>query len=288
MSLSATDVPSPSRQAGGSFASVRLARLRRWERPLLHGALLASIIWVALIALGRFELGSDARAYWLTGSIPWYSVGYAELGAYTYSPAFAEALSPFVQLPWPAFAAIWASLLLVSLFVLGGRWTWALLFMPPVAFELYAGNVHLLLAGAIVIGFRHPAAWSFVLLTKVTPGIGLVWFALRREWRALLIAVGATAAIVAVSYALDPGAWLRWVEYLGSATGVSVTYPHLAIPLVVRLPISALVVAWGALTDRRWTVPVAAMLALPVIWPGSLAMLVGLIPLQRRATPSRP
>jgi len=39
-----------------------------------------------------------------------------------------------------------------------------------------------LLAVAIAVGFRYPAAWALVLITKVTPGIGLVWFAVRREW----------------------------------------------------------------------------------------------------------
>ena len=63
----------------------------------------------------------------------------------------------------------------------------------PVLFEFYLGNVHLLLALAIVLGFRWPAAWAFVLLTKITPGIGLLWFAVRREWRSLAIALGATA-----------------------------------------------------------------------------------------------
>ena len=43
---------------------------------------------------------------------------------------------------------------------------------------------------AIVLGFRWPFTWAFVLLTKVTPGVGLLWFAVRREWRSLAIALG--------------------------------------------------------------------------------------------------
>ena len=38
--------------------------------------------------------------------------------------------------------------------------------------ELAGGNIHLLLAAAIVLGFRWPATWSLVLLTKVTPVSG--------------------------------------------------------------------------------------------------------------------
>ena len=81
-----------------------------------------------------------------------------------------------------------------------------LLAFPFVAVELTGGNIHLLLAAAIVAEFRWPAAWSFVLLTKVTPGIGLLWFAVRREWRPLMIALGATAAIAGLTFIIVPGA----------------------------------------------------------------------------------
>ena len=80
------------------------------------------------------------------------------------------------------------------------------------AAELAGGNISLLLAVAIVVGFRWPAAWALILLTKVSPGIGLLWFAVRREWRNLAIALGATAAVVAVSAVIMPGAWLEWLE----------------------------------------------------------------------------
>jgi hypothetical protein len=262
------------------------ARLTRWQRPLLHGALLASAIWVALIALGWFELGTDVRAYWLTRSEPWYGNELATLGAFTYSPAIGQLLAPFVALPWPIFAAGFAALSLAALFAIGRGWTWALLLLPVTLFELYAGNIHLLLTLAIVVGFRYPAAWAFVLLTKVTPGVGLLWFVVRREWRPLAIALGTTAAIVAVSAVLDPGAWARWFEFLGASTATPVGYPHVDVPLIVRLPIAAVIVVWGALTDRPWVVPVAGLVALPVIWPGSFVMLLGIIPLWRHAEAS--
>jgi hypothetical protein len=141
--------------------------------------------------------------------------------------------------------------------------------------------VHLLMAAAIAIGFRHPWAWSFVLLTKVTPGIGLLWFALRREWRALAIAVGATIGVSAVSIVVAPGLWRGWLEVLvaNAAQPSDLSIPP---PLVIRLPVAVLVVAWGALTDRPWTVPVAAMLALPILWPHGLVVALGAVPLVRQ------
>jgi hypothetical protein len=45
-------------------------------------------------------------------------------------------------------------------------------------------------------------------------------------------------------------------------------------------------VVWGARTNRRWTVPVAGMLALPALWYGGLAMLLAAIALQGPAKPA--
>ena len=76
----------------------------------------------------------------------------------------------------------------------------------PIPFEIVSGNVHLLYAAVIVAGFRLSAAWALPLLTKVTPGIGLVWFLVRREWRPLAVAFGVTVAVAAVSFVLDTDA----------------------------------------------------------------------------------
>ena len=59
--------------------------------------------------------------------------------------------------------------------------------LPPVAVELYHGNI-LLLAAAIALGMRY-RAWACVPLTKVTRGVGLVLFAVRWEWRRLSLAL---------------------------------------------------------------------------------------------------
>ena len=130
-----------------------------------------------------------------------------------------------------------------------------------------------------MVGFRHPWTWAFVILTKITPGIGLLWFVLRREWRQLGIALGATAAIVAVSYLLMPGAWQDWIALLAANTGKGGTWAAVPIPLVIRLPIGVLLLIWGAPRNQRWVVPIAAMLALPALWYGSLSMVLGVIPL---------
>jgi hypothetical protein len=141
--------------------------------------------------------------------------------------------------------------------------------------------VHLLYAAAIVVGFRYPATWALMLLTKVTPGVGLLWFAVRREWRALLIALGATAIIVAVSYVISPGIWRQWFDLLTAhAARPTPVLASIGVPLVVRLPVAAVIVIWGARTGRPWVLPIAVYLAQPTVWLASLSILIAMLPLR--------
>lgn len=243
------------------------------------------LFWLVFFVVGPTipnGFGFDARAYWGFPRDPIYA-GSGTANGYTiyrYSPAFIPILQLFTLIPWPVFAALWAALLFAIYLWMSGRSWLPLLAFPPILFELYMGNIHLLLAAAVVLGFRWPAAWSFVLLTKVTPGIGLLWFAVRREWRSLAIALGATLAIVAVGVVVAPAAWAGWLRSLRE-TSPSVSDNVIAIPLLVRLVASASLVVFGALTNRRWTVVVATTLALPTLWTHGLAALVGVVALRR-------
>jgi hypothetical protein len=273
----------------------------RFQRPAVSievvGIAAAVGIWIVVMAFGEpwsrlLITGQDARCYWVPGfDAPYALSEWTAPIAYVYSPAFLQLLAPLKVLAWEPFLGIWTVLLLLAVRFLSGPRLFALALVVAVP-ELIGGNIHLLVAVAIVIGFRYPAAWSLILLTKITPGIGLLWFAVRREWRSLGIALGATAAIAAVSLAIDPRAWLEWLGVIGASVGkTSGTWAALPIPLWFRLPIAAAVVGWGARTDRRWVVPVAAMLALPALWYGGLAILLAVIPLRdprRNAFWSRP
>jgi len=169
------------------------------------------------------------------------------------------------------------------LWMSGRSWYWVLP-LPPVLFDIIVGNVHILYAAAIVLGFRFPWTWSLMLLTKVTPGIGLLWFAVRREWRALAIALAVTAAIVALSWLMVPDLWRQWLDLLLAHEQGDV--PPLALvraPLWMRLAVAAVVIVWGALTDRPWVLPIALLIAQPVIWLAGLSILVGILPLRGAA-----
>ena len=110
--------------------------------------------------------------------------------------------------------------------------------------------------------------------------------------RARPITAAVTTVIVGASMALfGVGVWQEWIRLLATSAESPRTYTYLGVappPLLVRLPLALVVVAWGALTNRRWTVPVAAFLALPVIWPSGFALLAAVPPLvindRRRAT----
>jgi hypothetical protein len=247
----------------------------------LAGLLFAGYLFV-VVAPQAGTVGFDAFAYWHLDIEHPYELAAGHFGAFTYTPVFARLFAPFTLLSWPVFFTLWSALLLGSLIWLGWRRALLVLAFPPVAVELYHGNIHLLMAAAIALGFRYPAAWSFVLLSKVTPGVGLVWFLVRREWRSLVIALAATAAIAMVSFAIDSRLWFEWLN--GAILRVAaegVGQPTLPIPLALRLPAAALLVAWGGLTDRRWTVPAAAALALPVPWFSGLAILAAIPALDR-------
>ena len=199
---------------------------QQWRLALIGiGGLAAGIILAASITsahdfyAGNFMSGQDAHAYWgaVRTTMP-YGEHAGAYGAYLYSPAFIQILQPVLALSWTQFLGLWTMMLIGVLLVLTGPVLFALV-MPIVFFELWGGNIHLLLALTIVLGFRYPAVWGFALLTKVTPGVGLLWFAARREWRALAIATGVTAAVVAVSWLMDPTAWMAWIDMLIRAPG---------------------------------------------------------------------
>ncbi|HET9346877.1 MAG TPA: glycosyltransferase family 87 protein [Candidatus Limnocylindrales bacterium] len=281
-----TTAPAASTASPSLRARLAGIRLETFETPPWVGVVVAVAAWSLIVWFsepwGRlWGTGQDARCYYqATLADPYLHSEWNDPIAYVYSPAFLQLVSPLTALPWQAFMAVWTGVLIGAVrFLTGPRLLAAGLLFPFTLMEVAGGNVSLLLAVAIVVGFRWPAAWSIVLLTKITPGIGLLWFAVRREWRHLAIALGATAAIVAVSALLLPQQWRDWVDVVIANAGKGGTWASVPVPLWVRLPIAIAVVVWGARTDRAWTVPVSAMLALPALWYGGISMLLAVIPL---------
>jgi hypothetical protein len=260
-------------------------------RDTLVALSLAAIVfgWLWLQLQGTFFY--DARAYWALDYDNLYAgslVG--RLGTYLYSPAFAQAMWPLTLLPWQVYAALWSALNLAVLVWMTRPFLAALLlFVPfsPVTDEITTGNLHLLLAAALVLSFRYPSAYSLPLLTKITPGVGVLWFLGAQKWRAFLVALGTTVAIAAVSFVIGVGQWLDWLGLLRASSGVAVPGSIGVIPgpLWLRVAAAAVLVLVGGRLGWKWTVPVAATLALPVTWSSGLSILVALVPLYRDRLP---
>jgi hypothetical protein len=186
-------------------------------------------------------------------------------------------MAPLSLVPFPLFVVTWIGMSTAICVWLVRPWPWAVpMLLLPILYEILVGNIHFLLAATIVLGFRAPAALAFGILTKITPGIGVLWFAVRREWRAMFVVIAATAAIVGVSFALSPTAWADWIAFLiGSPSRSELLLPRMA------LGVSLVVV--GAATGRRWLVPIAVFISLPVVWINSWVILLAVIRLRDRA-----
>jgi hypothetical protein len=249
--------------------------LVRRRRQIDIALRLAFVVVLVVFTIFRPTTAGDAHAYWAVNPADPYTRPIATPDAFTYPPPAALFFSILGRLPFEIFQAAWTLLIGFALLWLTGPWALLFMVIPVVASDLYLGNIHVLLGAAVVLSFRWPAAWAVPLLTKPTCGVGLLWFVARGEWRRLATALVVTALIAALTAVIAPDLWPKWVAYVldtGVSPNVGTAY-WVPLPLLVRVPAAALLVVWGARTDRRWTLPTAAMLALPVLWLVGLAML---------------
>jgi hypothetical protein len=222
--------------------------------------------------------GQDSHAYWLAAQAELvYSRPAGMLDAYLYSPVFLTLIKPLTWLPWPVFLAAW-TLLLLAIVVwlvrpLSRRWAipLAVCCLP----EVLVSNIFLLLALAAVVGMRWPAAWAFPILTKVTMGVGMLWYAARGEWWSLIKGIGVTVLIVSVAYAVDPPSWQAWLHFLFSNRDGTKD----GLPLFVLRCLGAVVlVVVGARLNWAWLLAPAMLLASPVLVSIVPAALLAAIP----------
>lgn len=262
---------------GGYLPRIGALARSRAARTIALGVL------VGYWALLQIPGASDAHNIWMLDLADPYRAPWGAPDSFVFSPPAALAIAPFTELPFPIFyKLLLAANLLAMAWLLGGVGAALALLLPPVQVELQTGNIHLLMAASIVLGFRSSAAWAGLILTKVTPAIGLLWFAARREWRPLLTAVGSTAAIAVVTWVFFPKLWADWIDLLvASSTVVIVNFTVVQVPIFVRLPVAAGIAVIAGWRGERWLVPVAVLIALPAIWVGALTILLAVIPLIR-------
>ncbi len=253
------------------------SRLKLAGDALTLLGIIAAIYYWSFLTLNRGN-PADALTYYgvrLDNLYGGWHLGGQE--SFQYSPAFAQLIGVVRALPVDAFVAVWRGISFVLLVWIAGPFTLPVMLLPPVASELNAGNVNIILAAAIAAGFRWPGLWCLVLLTKVTPAVGLLWFVFRREWRKLAIAIGTTAAIALVSFAIAPGQWFGWINLFIQHRGDSTASDPYFIALSIRLPASVVVIVVAALPRMRWLVPVASTMAAPNVYFPTQSMATGAI-----------
>jgi hypothetical protein len=187
---------------------------------------------------------------------------------YRYSPAFYWATLPLRALPWELFLAIWTTAHLAAIVWLG-PWTILLAFD-----DVVRGNITTFLAAALVFALRGRVwMWATVFLTKVTPGVGILYHAGKHEWRAVVVGIGVTAGVVAVGTFINADLWADWFRSLRVAADNYQTIDALA-PLPVRLAVGAALCLFGA--RWIWLLPLGMIIAMPGLWPSSFALLAAL------------
>lgn len=256
-----------------------------WKRDAIRdGYILAASLWTLAIAVGVVPPGLDASGFYEhSWPNPYGMTEYGAPGGFFYSPPVALLFGVLTTFGLGVFSATLTGLGFLALYAVAGRWAWALLFFPPVWWDLAGGNISILIGAAVTIGATRPGLFAIPLLTKVTPGLTVLWFAFRREWRQLAIALGVVGAVCAVSFVIAPRLWSEWITVLMANEGYTGPgFFTIPIPLMPRLAVAVVLVGWGALTDRRWVLPVAAWLATPVLWYTVAATLVAVVYGRRR------
>jgi len=257
--------------------------LERWRSPIRLGLSAIGVVMLALV----FSVpgpGFDFYAYWAVDPVDPYRIADG-LGAFHYAPPVIWLAAPFKLLTFDVGYVVWTVLMAGLLVWMTRSWALAWCAFPPVASELYHGNIDLLLAAALVVGFRVSSAWVLLPITKVTTGINLLWPVLRRDGRAIATVALLGAAIIGASLLIQGiDIWRAWIEHLivrmgrPEAGGALIDFS-----LWLRLPIAIAVMVSASITARRWLVPIAVVLAMPLLWFHSLAALVAIQPLWRSA-----
>lgn len=250
--------------------------MRKWGRPIAIGVGLG---WaIVILIFYTWTVGSPVDAWCYYGMDP--TNPWDPDRCFLYTPPIAQLMTVIQAIvPFDLFYTTLRALEMTALALMAGPAIGPALLIPAVVIEINAANVNLLIVGAVLLGFRYPWAWAFVILTKLTPGIGLLWFVVRREWRQVAIALGVTGVLVAVSFAIAPWMWGAYLQGLFTASDDSL------FRIWWRLPIAAAVVIWGARGNHRWAVIIAVFLAMPRWYFLTPVILVGLFPLVRLTRP---
>ncbi|MGI8703864.1 MAG: hypothetical protein ACR2JZ_05075 [Candidatus Limnocylindrales bacterium] len=185
--------------------------------------------------------------------------------SYWYAPPLAVA---FAALSWlPPEVQHWLYMIprIAALRVIAGSWIGAgvACWFPLVAFDIAGGNFNLPIAAAIVAAVRgHPQLAVLAGLAKFGPALAIH----PRDWRKALPVLAIACAITLPWLHL----WPEWIAHLVSNIA-SPLGPQIPIPLSVRLAAAAGLLL---LVRTRWSRALAATIAIPAFYWGSLVVLI--------------
>ena len=271
---------------------------------ILVGLYLALGIAGALYLAPTTIIGLDLETYQRAGDLLWagndpYSgqTGLGQEYQYRYPPLLALVIP---VLGWPP---LWFGLL--ALATAATIWLWYRtaglrgLLVPALLIgawgqQLLNGNAQALVVYLLAITplFARvgPAALALATMLKLHPVIGLVWFAGRRDWRAIVIYTVASVVLLVPQLP-----WLdEFVRYFLNDPGAVETIPGMSLRAVhpvlwLVAIVIVLVVAWRyAGTRYGWMLAtVAQLIALPRVLLVNLALLLAAPLPPRRSDPDR-
>jgi hypothetical protein len=249
--------------AGGPTGPAAASTSRR-RVDLVVLALLAAVgasVFAVIVATYWMAPG-DNLAYWIAGhrlmtGQPVYAPPDLafEPFAYHYPPPMAQVLAPItLVVPALAFCVIYRGLMLLALWDLAGRSMLkmlALLAFVPMAVALRIENVEIFMALGIVLGLRRwPWLFAIGALIKISPGLGIVYLAMRRRWRDFAVSVLLGVAIAGISLVLDPDLWRASLDSITGRTSM-VGNSLIPVPYFARATAGFILTVVGGFVGRR-------------------------------------
>jgi len=294
-----------SSSTGAERSGAAVQRLRAWvvapRTPVVVGLPLLAVS-VTLMLLHTHGYHIDLEVYrigvqtWLAGGDPYGSLPPTISGLalpFIYPVFAAMVLTPFAVVPW---TVAWVSLFVLSLAALavtlyfaalrawpaGGRRgalsvaTLALpllLWIEPVLETIEFGQVNLILMALVAVDCLAPRTWwprgtlvGIAAAIKLTPAAFVLFFLLRRDFRAAVVAAATAILATALGFLVDAQASVTY-WFGGPASGVSgsVFYTNETVQAVVA----------------RWGVHGAALTGIWLV--AAVVLLVLVVPTVRRA-----
>jgi len=261
----------PVRAAISALPGFQGSATSRLVLALSAGGVAFTILQIAIgTQIGLFPIPPGDTLIWdrvgdgLRAGDPTYYRAEPLTDSFWYAPPWAVAFAALSWLPVEALHIALIAVKVASLRVVAGSWIAAGIcgWFPLVAFDLASGSFNLLMAAAIVAAVRgDPRLAVVAALAKFGPILAVD----PRQWRTV---VG--VALIAFAVTLPwLSLWPAWFGHIMGNVG-SPLGPQIPLPIPVRW-----LAALGLLVlNRPWTRALAACIAIPAFYWGSVVVLI--------------